>query len=188
MIFISRHLVKGATSIVLISSFTKVRAGKILLIPCWRSQCTCDLVLVDLDRVYTMTSRLYRSTVYQWYEEAVQEVERDLSLDISHLERVSHPVIRILLIVRLAIRILLIPLLLSRYYFFLLDILILCTPLFLFRLLQLLSSFCEFLDYSSRNPDAVYSSPLGIYVATAFSTPAYFLSFCPSTYQFRTTF
>ncbi len=30
-----------------------------------------------------------RSTVYQWYEEAAQEVERDLSLDISHLERVS---------------------------------------------------------------------------------------------------
>ncbi len=27
--------------------------------------------------------------MYQWYEEAAQEVERDLSLDISHLERVS---------------------------------------------------------------------------------------------------
>jgi hypothetical protein len=32
---------------------------------------------------------VFRSTVYQWYEEAAQEVERDLSLDISHLERVS---------------------------------------------------------------------------------------------------
>ena len=55
-----------------------------------------------------MTSRLYRSTVSQWYEEAVQEVERDLSLDISHLERVGHPIIRIMLIVRLVILILLI--------------------------------------------------------------------------------
>jgi len=28
-----------------------------------------------------------RNTVYQWYEEAVQEVERDLSLDINHLDK-----------------------------------------------------------------------------------------------------
>jgi len=31
---------------------------------------------------------MFRTTVHKWYEEAVEEVERDLSLDIQHLEKV----------------------------------------------------------------------------------------------------
>ena len=39
--------------------------------------------------VYGITVVYFRHTVSQWYDDAAEEVERDLSLDIQHLEKVK---------------------------------------------------------------------------------------------------